>query len=335
MKITNIILYIFFFFILMYFGKFILLPFFLSLIFYLIIKSITSRLIDLIHQRLKINLSKVTAIPIMFLAVFIVLYFLWLILKFNLDGVIQKSSVYQDNFEKVISILSNTFINNFLQNDEFLNSLDLFSIFTKVLNRFSDFAGNFSFIIIFLIFFVVEEKNFIKKIKSIFSAPKIRILNKINSDIFYYFQLKTLTSILTGLLTFFSLFVLKNDLAITFGVLSFFLNFIPFVGSVLSILIPLFFSIIQFLNFFEPLFTFLCLSLVQIYIGNILEPKLMGKTLNISPLVMIIFLTILGKFWGIAGMFLSVPLLVVILITLSRIKSTRKIAILLSEKGDL
>ena len=140
---------------------------------------------------------------------------------------------------------------------------------------------------------------------------------------------------MTGLLTFFSLFFLKNDLAITFGVLSFFLNFIPFVGSVLSILIPLFFSIIQFLNFFEPLLTFLCLSLVQIYVGNILEPKLMGKTLNISPLVMIIFLTILGKFWGIAGMFLSVPLLVVILITLSRIKSTRKIAILLSEKGDL
>ena len=319
----------------MYFGKFILLPFFLSLIFYLIIKSITSRLIDLIHQRFKLNLSKVTAIPIMILAVFVVLYFLWLILKFNLDGVIQKSSVYQDNFEKVTSILSNTFINNFLQNNDFLNSLDLFSIFTKLLNRFSDFAGNFSFIIIFLIFFVVEEKNFIKKIKSIFSASKIRILNKINSDIFYYFQLKTLTSILTGLLTFFSLFFLKNDLAITFGVLSFFLNFIPFVGSVLSILIPLFFSIIQFLNFFEPLLTFLCLSLVQIYVGNILEPKLMGKTLNISPLVMIIFLTILGKFWGIAGMFLSVPLLVVILITLSRIKSTRKIAILLSEKGDL
>ncbi len=335
MKISEIFLYIFFFFILMYFGKFILLPFFLSLIFYLIIKSITSRLIDLIHLRFKLNLSKVTAIPIMFLAIFIVLYFLWLILKFNLDGVIQKSSVYQDNFEKVISILSNTFINNFLQVDDILNSLDLFSIFTKILNGFSDFAGNFSFIIIFLIFFVVEEKNFIKKIKSIFSASKIRILNKINSDIFYYFQLKTLTSILTGLLTFFSLFVLKNDLAITFGVLSFFLNFIPFVGSILSILIPLFFSIIQFLNFFEPLFTFLCLSLVQIYVGNILEPKLMGKTLNISPLVMIIFLTILGKFWGIAGMFLSVPLLVVILIILSRIKSTRRIAILLSEKGDL
>ena len=319
----------------MYFGKFILLPFFLSLIFYLIIKAITSRLLDGIHKKLNLNLSKVTVIPMMFLIVFIFLYFLWMILKYNLNSVIQESSVYQENFEKLISMLSNTFINNFLQNGEFLKSLDLFSIFSIVINRLSDFAGNFSFIVIFLLFFILEEKTFIKKIKSILSASNIRILNKINSDIFYYFQLKTLTSILTGILTFFSLFVLNNDLAITFGVLSFFLNFIPFVGSVLSILIPLLFSIIQFLDFFQPLFTFICLTIVQIYVGNILEPKWMGKTLNISPLVMIIFLTLLGKIWGIAGMFLSVPLLVVILITLSRIKSTKKIAILLSEKGDL
>ena len=60
----------------------------------------------------------------------------------------------------------------------------------------------------------------------------------------------------------------------------------------------------------------------------------MGKTLNISPIAMIIFLSIMGKLWGISGMFLSVPLLVVIIITLSKIKSTKNIAILLSEKGD-
>ena len=61
----------------------------------------------------------------------------------------------------------------------------------------------------------------------------------------------------------------------------------------------------------------------------------MGKTLNISPLVMIIFLTVMGKIWGIAGMFLSVPFLVIILIILSKIKSTKKVAVLLSEKGEL
>ena len=117
--------------------------------------------------------------------------------------------------------------------------------------------------------------------------------------------------------------------------MSFFLNFIPFIGSLLSILLPFVFSAVLFLDFFVPSLTFFFLVLIQIYIGNFLEPKLMGKTLNISPLVMIIFLTIMGKIWGVAGMFLSVPLLVVILIILRNMNSTKRIAIILSESGEL
>ena len=131
------------------------------------------------------------------------------------------------------------------------------------------------------------------------------------------------------------LLFLKNDLAPAFGILSFFLNFIPFLGSFLSILLPVLFSAIQFLNIFEPILTLILLTFIQIYVGNVLEPRLMGKTLNISPLVMVIFLSIMGKIWGIAGMFLSVPFLVIILIILSKIKSTKKIAILISEKGEI
>ena len=120
-----------------------------------------------------------------------------------------------------------------------------------------------------------------------------------NYDIFFYFQLKTITSLLTGIFTFIILFFLENDLAPTFGIFAFFLNFIPFIGSLLSVLLPFIFSAVQFLNFFEPFLTFFLLLLIQIYIGNFLEPKFMGKTLNISPLVMIVFLTIIGKIWGV------------------------------------
>ena len=151
------------------------------------------------------------------------------------------------------------------------------SIFSNILNNLSVFAGNFSFIIIFLLFFIFEEKFFLKKIKSTVSPTKIKILKKINCDIFYYFQLKTLTSILTGILTFVILLFLKNDLAPTFGIFSFFLNFIPFIGSFLSILLPVLFSAIQFLNFFEPFFTFLLLASIQVYVGNILEPSYLEK----------------------------------------------------------
>ena len=139
---------------------------------------------------------------------------------------------------------------------------------------------------------------------------------------------------MTGLLTFVVLNFLNNDLAPTFGVLSFLLNFIPVIGSLLGVIIPSIFSLIQYLNILEPTLTLILLLFTQIFIGNILEPKLMGNTLNISPIVMIIFLTIMGKIWGTAGMFLSVPILVVLTIILSRFNQTKKIAILLSDKGS-
>ena len=79
----------------------------------------------------------------------------------------------------------------------------------------------------------------------------------------------------------------------------------------------------------------LMLTFSQILIGNFIETKMMGKTLNLSPVVMIIFLSIMGKVWGVAGMFLSVPLLVIILIIVRNLNSTKKIAIILSERGEL
>ena len=74
------------------------------------------------------------------------------------------------------------------------------------------------------------------------------------------------------------------------------------------------------------------LTFSQILIGNFLETKMMGKTLNLSPIVMIIFLSIMGKVWGVAGMFLSVPILVFLLIIFSNLNSTKNLAILISEK---
>lgn len=153
-------------------------------------------------------------------------------------------------------------------------------------------------------------------------------------DVFRYFQIKTLTSVLIGFVTFTVLYIINIDLAPTFGMLAFFLNFIPFIGSLLSVILPSLFSFIQFLDLFNTISIFLILSIFQILIGNFLETKLMGKTLNISPIVMIIFLSIMGHIWGIAGMFLSVPMLVFMLIIFSNFKSTKDLSIIISEKVD-
>ena len=335
MKSSSILLFFLFLVLIFYLGKFIFLPLFLALFFYLIIKSVTNKLLLSINSKFKVSLSKFNAMAIMLFTISIFSYFLWIILELNINAVLQKSNMYQDNFEKILSYLSKKPFNLFMKENDFFGSFDMLTIFSNILNSLSSFAGNFAFVIIFIIFLIFEENHLKKKLNSVLSSSNIKVLNKINYDIFFYFQLKTITSLLTGIFTFIILFFLENDLAPTFGIFSFFLNFIPFIGSLLSVLLPFIFAAVQFLNFFEPTLTFFLLLLIQIYIGNFLEPKFMGKTLNISPLVMIIFLTVMGKIWGVAGMFLSVPLLVIILIILRNMKSTKKIAIILSESGEL
>ena len=151
--------------------------------------------------------------------------------------------------------------------------------------------------------------------------------------IFFYFQIKFLTSFLTGLLTLLVLMLFQSDLTILFAFLAFFFNFIPFLGSIMSIIIPTIFSLVQFVSPSDPLFIFISLTFVQIIVGNFLEPKLIGKSLNISPLIMLIVLSGMGKIWGIVGMFLSVPFLVTLLIIFSNFDKTRILALLISEKG--
>ena len=95
------------------------------------------------------------------------------------------------------------------------------------------------------------------------------------------------------------------------------------------------FSLIQFLDLFQSVLILTLLIIIQIFVGNFIEPKLIGKSLNLSPIVMLITLSIMGKIWGLSGMFLSIPILVVLLIIFGNFKSGKKIAIFLSEKGQI
>ena len=207
------------------------------------------------------------------------------------------------------------------------------NIFSYLLNMVTNFAGNFSMIIFLLIFLVIEKKYLKLKIaKIITNKRRLKVFSNINDDVYNYFRIKALTSFLTGIFTFVILFFFNSDLAIAFGILSFFLNFIPYIGSLISILLPVTFSVVDNYNFMYSIIIFALLFLNHLLIGNFLENKLMGKALNISPIVLLIFLSIMGKLWGISGMFLSVPIIVVLIIILNNFKQTKNIAILLSEK---
>ena len=319
--------------VLLYYGKFVLLPLTLALFIFIIIKSLSKKLIDSTLKLFNIKINDLVSFFSIFFIFIIIIYSFVKVLNSNLRSVVDNSSYYQNNLKNLINFFSDYKIEKFIKLNEVFNDVNFLEIFSKIINYFTELTGNFSLILIYIIFFVIEEKLLAEKIKFFFNRLTTKnVLKKINSDVFKYFQIKTFTSFLTGIFTFLILYFFNSDLAPTLGIFAFFLNFIPFVGSLISILIPTIFSLIQFFSFFESIIILIMLTFSQILIGNFLETKMMGKTLNLSPIIMIVFLSIMGKVWGIAGMFLSVPILVFLLIIFSNLNSTKNIAILISEK---
>ena len=319
--------------VLLYYGKFLLLPLTLALFIFVIIKSLSKKLIDSTLKLFNIKINYLISFFSIFFSFIIIIYSFVKVLNYNLRNVIDNSSYYQNNLKNLINLFSDYKIEKVIQLNKVFNDVNFLEIFSKIINYFTELTGSFSLILIYIIFFIIEEKLLAEKIKFFLNKLTTKnVLKKINNDIFKYFQIKTFTSFLTGIFTFLILSFFNSDLAPTFGIFAFFLNFIPFIGSLISIIVPTIFSLIQFFSFFESIIIFKMLTFSQILIGNFLETKMMGKTLNLSPIVMIIFLSIMGKVWGVAGMFLSVPILVFLLIIVSNLNSTKNIAILISEK---
>ena len=144
-----------------------------------------------------------------------------------------------------------------------------------------------------------------------------------------------MVSALTGIISYIILLWVGVDYAPFWALLIFMLNYIPTIGSMVAVLLPTTLALVQF-DTFGPFVTLLVsLGTVQVLIGNVLEPRLMGSSLNLSPLVVILALSLWGQMWGVTGMFLSVPITVISMIVLANFPQTRAIAVAMSENGRL
>ena len=160
-------------------------------------------------------------------------------------------------------------------------------------------------------------------------------MKQINHSVSEYIRLKTLVSLLTGGIGLVFLLIMRVEAAFFWAFLIFVLNYIPTIGSLVATAFPAFFSLLQFGELTPFLIILVGLGAVQLLVGNVVEPRIMGKSLNLSPLVTILALVVWGVIWGIVGMLLSVPITVIMVIIFSHFEGTRKAAILLSETGEI
>jgi len=169
-----------------------------------------------------------------------------------------------------------------------------------------------------------EDQTDINRLELIRTEREKRVektFKDITEQIQRYIATKFLISLLTGLIVGIILWIFDIDFTIVWAVMAFFLNFIPNIGSIVAIVLPTVMTLIQYESVGYTLLVGGIITIIQNVIGNIIEPKIMGDKLGLNPLVILVSLLVWGYVWGIAGMFLSVPLTAVVKIIISNTNS--------------
>ncbi len=248
---------------------------------------------------------------------------------------------YQDNVSNILVKVSElTGIAVAPAIKQFAAQIDIGSAVGKIASGIMSLAGDAGMVAIYVMFLLIEQRYFDAKFDALFPnserADQVkRILGDIQTQIRHYLLLKTVISAVTGIASYAVLRWVEVDYATFWAFLIFLLNYIPTIGSLLGVAFPALLALVQFDTFTPFVILVAALVGIQMLIGNIAEPRLMGSSLNLSPLVVILALALWGQVWGVIGMFLSVPLTVILMIVLSNFPATRPFAIALSQDGRI
>lgn len=160
-----------------------------------------------------------------------------------------------------------------------------------------------------------------------------RIVGSIIRRVNRYLLVKTLVSVVTGIMVWFVARLFGLELAVPLGIITFILNYIPNIGSIVATGLVALVTYVQLSDAGQTLMIFLAVGTIQFLNGNVIDPMLMGRALRLSSFGIIISLAFWGAVWGIPGMFLSVPIMVALMIVCSEVPALRPVAILLSREG--
>ncbi len=320
-------------------GKRILIPFVFALLLWFIVRNMREELnkIKFVEKHFPLWLKNV--IPSILLVV--VFTFISKLLMVNINILTKSYSLYEGNVQVLINQINELFKINILEYFKSKSSSFNFgNILQNIIESITNLVSNTFIIIIYALFILLEETHFYAKLKTVISdhdhfTQLTDVLDKIDRSVSKYIGLKTLVSFITGFASYIALFFIGVDAPLFWAFLIFLLNYIPNIGSLVATIFPVIFCLLQFGDFSKGLLVLIIVGSIQIVVGNILEPKLAGNTLNISPFVAIFALSFWGAIWGVTGMFLSVPITVIMVIIFSHFEHTKGIAILLSEKGKI
>lgn len=312
-----------------YLGKSVFLPlifaFLLSYVFSPVVRWLTQR-----HVPLFISVTIIIGV------LFVVISLSILALSGSMNEFVQVIPTYYEQFMEI----AKTFSQRFDIPDHIWKNFDWGSQLRTYLFSLSgslvSITSKFVLTLIFMVFLLMGSPFSDLKLKHAFphDATYIRargIIKSVSSQITKFITLMTLISALTGVCVWIALWIIGVDFAATWGLLAFFLNFIPTIGSIVASIPPIVVAVVKFYpNWVMPVATAGALLAIQMTIGNIMAPKIMGDSLHLSPVTIMVSLLVWGLLWGVPGALLAVPMAAILKIICDNFPALHPFAVLFS-----
>ena len=221
-----------------------------------------------------------------------------------------------------------------------LDQLDIRSWIAPALLSLRGFGVTLFLVVLYASFFMAERGMITKKLVIALGGEEagsraLSLLSRINDRIGRYLFVKTVVNLILGTASFAIMLLLGIEFALFWAVLIAFLNYIPYIGSLLGVLFPVLLSLAQFGTLWMAGIVLLSLTAAQVFVGAVLEPRMMGRAFNLSPLVVLLALAFWSTLWGLPGALLAVPMTASLVLVLAEIRTTRPVAILLSASGKV
>lgn len=222
--------------------------------------------------------------------------------------------------------------------DELIKYIDpnaAMSLVSRLLSQLSSAMSSIFLLLLTVVFMLLEVPQLPAKMQQLMARPAegMGAIQRALDSVSRYLVLKTAISLVTGLVIWGMLVLMEVRFAFIWGLLAFALNYIPNIGSVLAAIPPIA-QVLVFGGFYDALVVLAGYLLINLIFGNILDPRLMGRGLGLSTLVVFLSLIFWGWLLGLVGMLLSVPLTIIVKIALEQTQGGKSIAILLSDMNQ-
>lgn len=297
----------------------------------LLLTFVLSPLVELLHR---IRVPRLAAIFVVIVILLGMGFLIALVLYASVQSVLREFPSYQQRLVEIYRLLSGRFDlpENLLSELQLVREIG--SYLVTFSSGFLGVLGSIVMIIIFLLFLLLEKPYLRPKVMEALEGPRTEKLWKIvghtNQQIGRYLTVKLVVSSGTGGLVWLAFSIIGVDFAFVWGVLSFLFNFIPSIGSIFIGVTSVGFAVLQFYPDWNPIvIAAVSMLTIQLVLGNVIDPKMQGDSLKISPVVILFSLLLWGWLWGIVGLFLAVPLTVALKIVFENIPGLEFVGVLM------